>query len=163
MVLDLYNLNERPFGVTPDPRFLYLSPTHWEALASVQYGVTTGRAFTALTARPGIGKTTLLFDFLSKVPIPAKTVFLFQSEPTPRDLLRNLFEDLGVQEESDDQEMRTLVSASALERLYWHATSGCLRGLRKRAHFASWLKKCRLTGSHAGIAVLTSQHDWGNP
>jgi type II secretory pathway predicted ATPase ExeA len=102
MVLDFYNLNEQPFGVTPDPRFLYLSPTHREALASVQYGVTAGRGFTALIARPGMGKTTLLFDFLSKVPIPAKTVFLFQSQPTPRDLLRNLLEDLGVQEESDD-------------------------------------------------------------
>src|SRR5580704_17897092 len=102
MVLDFYNLNEQPFGVTPDPRFLYLSPTHREALASVQYGVTAGRGFTALIARPGMGKTTLLFDFLSKVPIPAKTVFLFQSKPTPRDLLRNLIEDLGVQEESDD-------------------------------------------------------------
>src|SRR5271169_3394417 len=102
MVLDFYNLNEQPFGVTPDPRFLYLSPTHREALASVQYGVTAGRGFTALIARPGMGKTTLLFDFLTKVPIAAKTVFLFQSQPTPRDLLRNLLEDLGVLEDSDD-------------------------------------------------------------
>ena len=130
MVLDLYNLNERPFGVTPDPRFLYLSPTQREALASVQYRVTAGRGFTALVARPGVGKTTLLFDFLAKTPIPATTRFLFQSQ-SPRDLLRNLPEGLGVQEESDDQEMRT--SASALERLYWHATSGCLRGLREGA------------------------------
>jgi type II secretory pathway predicted ATPase ExeA len=102
MVLDFYKLSEQPFGVTPDPRFLYLSPTHREALASVQYGVNAGRGFTALIARPGMGKTTLLFDFLTKVPIPAKTVFLFQSQPTPRDLLLNLLEDLGVQQDSDD-------------------------------------------------------------
>jgi len=102
MVLDFYKLSEQPFGVTPDPRFLYLSPTHREALASVQYGVNAGRGFTALIARPGMGKTTLLFDFLAKAPIPAKTVFLFQSQPTPRDLLRNILEDLGVQEDSYD-------------------------------------------------------------
>jgi type II secretory pathway predicted ATPase ExeA len=102
MVLDFYKLSEQPFGVTPDPRFLFLSPTHREALASVQYGVNAGRGFTALIARPGMGKTTLLFDFLTNVPTPAKTVFLFQSQPTPRDLLHNLLEDLGVQEDSDD-------------------------------------------------------------
>jgi len=102
MVLDFYKLREQPFGVTPDPRFLYLSPTHREALASVQYAVSAGRGFTALIARPGMGKTTLLFDFLNNIPIPAKTVFLFQSQPTPKDLLRNLLEDLGIQGNSDD-------------------------------------------------------------
>src|ERR1700730_2082863 len=102
MVLDYYKLSEQPFGVTPDPRFLYLRHTHREALTSVQYGVTTGRGFTALIARPGMGKTTLLFDFLSKVSVPAQTVFLFQSQPTPRYLLMNVLEDLGLQDHSDD-------------------------------------------------------------
>jgi type II secretory pathway predicted ATPase ExeA len=102
MVLDFYQLKEQPFGVTPDPRFLYLSPTHREALASVEYGVSAGRGFTALIARPGMGKTTLLFDFLSKIRDSARTVFLFQSGSTPRDLLRSLLEDLGIQEAVDD-------------------------------------------------------------
>lgn len=85
MVLDYYKLAEQPFGVTPDPRYLYLGPTHREALASVLYSVSAGRGFTALIAEPGMGKTTLLFDFLNKVRKLAKTVFLFQAYRSPQD------------------------------------------------------------------------------
>jgi len=102
MVLGYYKLSEQPFGVTPDPRYLYLSPTHREALASIEYGVTAGRGFTALIAPPGMGKTTLLFDFLGKVGASARTVFLFHSQPTPLDLFRNLLEDLGIRDNADD-------------------------------------------------------------
>jgi type II secretory pathway predicted ATPase ExeA len=102
MILDYYNLAEQPFGVTPDPRYLYLSATHREALASVLYGVTGGRGFTALIAKPGMGKTTLLFDLLGKVRNSARTVFLFQSQYSPRDLLRSLLADLGVEDDGND-------------------------------------------------------------
>ena len=64
MVTDYYNLTEQPFGVTPDTRYLYLSPTHREALASLLYGVQTGRGFMSIIAKPGMGKTTLLFQLL---------------------------------------------------------------------------------------------------
>jgi type II secretory pathway predicted ATPase ExeA len=102
MILGFYKLNEQPFGVTPDPRYLYLSASHREALASLQYGVAAGRGFTALIAGPGMGKTTLLFDFLNKARHWAKTAFLFQAHSTPRDLLRSLLEDLGIQDDADD-------------------------------------------------------------
>ncbi len=102
MVLDYYKLAEQPFGVTPDPRFLYLGATHREALASALYGVTAGRGFTALIARPGMGKTTLLFDFLRKVHSSAKTVFLFQSQRSPQDLIRSILADLGIDEDGLD-------------------------------------------------------------
>jgi len=102
MVLDYYKLAEQPFGVTPDPRYLYLGPTHREALASVLYSVSAGRGFTALIAEPGMGKTTLLFDFLNKVRKLAKTVFLFQAYRSPQDLLRSLLEDLGIEDDGQD-------------------------------------------------------------
>jgi len=100
MFLDFYKLREEPFGVTPDPRYLYLSSTHREALASLVYGVEVGRGFMTLIARPGMGKTTLLFQLLEHFERSARTVFLFQTQSTPRDFLRSLLTDLGV--ESDD-------------------------------------------------------------
>ena len=102
MVLEHYNLTEQPFGVTPDPRYLFLSPTHREALASAVYGVTAGRGFTALIAKPGMGKTTLLFDLLNKVKAQARTAFLFQSQTSPRDMLRSLLDELGLEHTGSD-------------------------------------------------------------
>lgn len=102
MVLRYYNLTEQPFGVTPDPRFLFLGRTHREALASAVYGVIAGRGFAALIAKPGMGKTTLLFDLLHKLRNQAKTVFLFQSQCSSQGLLRSLLEDLGIEDDSGD-------------------------------------------------------------
>jgi general secretion pathway protein A len=96
MFLHFYKLNEQPFGVTPDPRYLYLSASHSEALASIKYGVMANRGFTALIAHPGMGKTTLLFEFLSNISPSTTTVFLFQSYSTPRELLQSLLEDLEI-------------------------------------------------------------------
>jgi type II secretory pathway predicted ATPase ExeA len=98
MVLDYYKLREHPFGVTPDARYLFLSSTHREALAALLYGVDAGCGFLALIARPGLGKTTLLFHLLSQLREKALTVFLFQTVSTPLDLLRALLIDLGVHE-----------------------------------------------------------------
>ncbi|MGB9433128.1 MAG: AAA family ATPase [Candidatus Acidiferrum sp.] len=102
MVLNFYKLREQPFGVTPDSRYLYLSPTHREALASVVYALTSGRGFSALIAKPGMGKTTILFNFLSMMRDHAKTVFLFQSQTSPRDLLRSLLADMGIEDDGTD-------------------------------------------------------------
>jgi type II secretory pathway predicted ATPase ExeA len=96
MVLEFYNLREQPFGVTPDPKYLYLSPTHREALASLEYGISSSRGFLGLIAPPGMGKTTILFHLLQKLNQTARTVFIFQTHATPRDFLRNLLSDLGL-------------------------------------------------------------------
>jgi general secretion pathway protein A len=95
MFLDFYGLKEEPFGVTPDPRFLYLSPEHREALASVYYGIESGRGFLALIAVPGMGKTTLLFHLLERFRASARTAFLFQTQCTSRDFMRSLLNELG--------------------------------------------------------------------
>jgi general secretion pathway protein A len=95
MVINHFKLREQPFGVTPDPRFLYSSSTHREALASLLYGLRCGLGFVALTAQPGMGKTTLLFEVLHKLPELTKTVFLFQTVTTPAELFRAILVDLG--------------------------------------------------------------------
>jgi general secretion pathway protein A len=98
MVFRHFNLREQPFGVTPDPRYLYASSTHREALASLLYGVESGLGFVTLTANPGMGKTTLLFEALRRMQETARTVFLFQTIATPVDLVRALLIDLGVKD-----------------------------------------------------------------
>src|SRR6266446_5648208 len=67
MFLDFYGLREQPFGVTPDPAYLYLSTTHREALAALLYGIKADRGFVALIAESGMGKTTLLYRLMEKL------------------------------------------------------------------------------------------------
>lgn len=103
MFLDYYGLREQPFGVTPDPRFLYFVPSHGEALASLYYGIASGRGFLALIAEPGMGKTTLLFHLLGKLRQSARTAFIFQTQCNSQQLLKSLMADLGVEcRENDD-------------------------------------------------------------
>ena len=102
MFLDHFGLREQPFGVAPDPHFLYFSPAYMEALASLYYGVQTQRGFMALVAKPGMGKTTLLFRLLERLRGSARTAFLFQAHSTPCEFLRSLVADLGIDEQSGD-------------------------------------------------------------
>ena len=102
MLLEYYELKDQPFSVCPDPRFLFLSPTHREALASLSYAITAERGFVALIALPGMGKTTLLFRLLKQLETYAKTVFIFQTQGTSRDFLGSLLADLGVNDGAGD-------------------------------------------------------------
>ncbi len=102
MFLKFFGLREQPFGVTPDPRFLYLSSAHREALASLFYGIEAELGFLALIAKPGMGKTTLLFHLLEESRSSARTAFLFQTQCTSREFMRFLLAELGC--ETDDQD-----------------------------------------------------------
>ena len=102
MYLKFFGLSEQPFGVTPDPRFLYLSAAHREALASLQYGIEANRGFLGLIAKPGMGKTTLLFHLLEKFHASAHTAFIFQTQCSPREFLRFLLAELGYEGDTQD-------------------------------------------------------------
>ena len=102
MFLDFYKLRVQPFGVTPDPRFLYFSPGHREALASLFYGIETGRGFLSLVAEPGMGKTTLFFQLLQRWKGYIHSAFLFQTQCNSRELLRYLLDDLGLKSDGED-------------------------------------------------------------
>ena len=102
MFFNHFGLREQPFGVTADPRFLFFGPSHLEALASLFYGIQTQRGFMALIAKPGMGKTTLLFHLLEKLRDSARTAFLFQSHCDPREFLRSLMTDLGIDDQDDN-------------------------------------------------------------
>jgi general secretion pathway protein A len=102
MLLDFYQLREQPFGVTPDPRYLYLSPGHREALASLFYGIEENRGFLSLVAEPGMGKTTLLFQLLQRWRGHVNSAFLFQTQCDSREFIRYLMNDLGLGSEGKD-------------------------------------------------------------
>jgi type II secretory pathway predicted ATPase ExeA/outer membrane protein OmpA-like peptidoglycan-associated protein len=94
-----FGLRENAFGVTPDPRFLFLSQTHGEALASLVNGIDCDFGFQVLVAQPGMGKTTLLFNFLERFRSKAHTAFLFQPQPNPCELLQSVLFELGTNSE----------------------------------------------------------------
>ncbi len=96
MFLDFYRLHQQPFGVTPDPAFLYPSWTHCEALDSLTQGILEGRGFLALIAEPGMGKTTLLYQVLEGLRDTARAAFLFQTQCNSREFFQYLLSELGV-------------------------------------------------------------------
>ena len=80
MYLSYYGLNEQPFSISPDPRFLYLSECHREGLANLTYGVAQRKGFVVITGEVGTGKTTLIHALLAEVPQKVRVAFI--SNPT---------------------------------------------------------------------------------
>ncbi len=109
MFLEYYGLREQPFGVTPDPRYLYFSQTHREALGSLFYGIQSGCGFLTLIAPPGLGKTTLLAQLLERLRNTAQTAFLFHTQCDSREFLSQLLLDLGLH--SEDQNLARMYEA----------------------------------------------------
>ena len=108
MFLNFYGLNVQPFGVTPDPEFLYLGATHREALASAAYGIQAGVGFGAVIAKPGMGKTTLLFALLRHFQGSAQSAFLFDTQCNSKELLQNLLAEFKIQPENDKSDASAL-------------------------------------------------------
>ena len=95
-VLGFYKLPQQPFDVTPDPAYLYFSPSHREALTSLKEGIEHFRGFMVLVAEPGMGKTTLLNKLMDQLGDSAQVVFLFQTQCTSRELLCFILNELEV-------------------------------------------------------------------
>ena len=95
-LLSFFGLNQQPFDVTPDPAYLYLSPSHREALTSLKQGIEHFRGFMLLVAEPGMGKTTLLNKLMEEQTESARVVFLFQTQCSSRELLCFILNELQV-------------------------------------------------------------------
>ena len=96
MYLEHFGFREQPFGPTPDPRFLYFSAEHAEALAALHYGVTERRGLLALVAPPGMGKTTLLRHLLDRWKDRADTAFVLRPPETRQAMIAAVLDDLGI-------------------------------------------------------------------
>jgi general secretion pathway protein A len=115
MFLNHYHLHEQPFGVTPDPRYTYFTSTHREALASLAYGVEIGSGFAVMVAKPGMGKTTLLFRLLDYLQDKARTVFVFHTQCNSVDLLRYILADMKIKYNGKDLvEMHALLNEALI-------------------------------------------------
>src|SRR5258708_7832120 len=117
MLARYYGFREDPFGATPDPRCLYQSSTHCEALASLKYGYSSNRGFIALIAPPGMGKTTLLFRFLEEIRQSARTAFVFDIDPQcePREIVSFILRDIGIVPGRDHAEMHEQLRLAVLD------------------------------------------------
>jgi general secretion pathway protein A len=102
MYNEFYGFSKKPFELTPDPEFLYLTSGHREALASMISGIRERRGFISITGEVGTGKTTLIHYLLSTLDEKVKTIFIFHTTITFRDLLKNILLELdqAVAEES---------------------------------------------------------------
>src|SRR5262249_27686308 len=106
MYLDFYGFREQPFSPTPDPRFLYLTPAHREALAQLLYGVQQSKGFLVLTGEVGTGKTTLLHALLERLPKQTAVAFVFNSTMAFDEILEYVLEDFGVDSRGQNRAQR---------------------------------------------------------
>jgi general secretion pathway protein A len=90
LMQDFYGLQEHPFGVSADPRFLYPSIQHRQALNSLILGIEEQAGLSALIAEPGTGKTMLLFDIVLQYREQASIAFVFNTQCSGRELLRHI-------------------------------------------------------------------------
>jgi type II secretory pathway predicted ATPase ExeA len=103
-----YGLAQRPFNLAPDPRFLFLTPGHREALAQLMYGVQEHKGFILLTGEVGTGKTTLLRTLLNRFSDTTDVAFVMNSTLPFDELLEYVLADFGVARAGDTRAQRLI-------------------------------------------------------
>jgi general secretion pathway protein A len=96
MYTSFFGLAEKPFAITPDPRYLYLSERHAEALAHLLYGIDDAGGFVQLTGEVGTGKTTMVRSFLAQLPSHADVALILNPRITPQEFLLAICDELHV-------------------------------------------------------------------
>lgn len=96
MYLKFYGLKEKPFNVTSDPNFLYLSRKHREAISHMQYGIEERMGFLEITGEIGTGKTTISKALLNTLDEHTKTAFILNSNLSEIQLLEAIVTDFGI-------------------------------------------------------------------
>ena len=97
MYTSFFGLQEKPFAITPDPRYLYLSERHTEALAHLAYGISEAGGFIQLTGEVGTGKTTVLRSLLLQLPPHCDVALILNPRVTPAEFLLAICDELHVQ------------------------------------------------------------------
>ena len=122
MYTSFFGLNEKPFSITPDPRYLFMSERHGEALAHLVYGVTESGGFMQLTGEVGTGKTTLVRTLLlNKLPDNADVAVVLNPRLSVIEFLETICEELGILEAGTKGSAKALVDALNRQLLAAHA------------------------------------------
>lgn len=96
MYAPFFGLQHPPFSIAPDPRYLFMSERHREALAHLLYGLDAGGGFVLLTGEVGAGKTTVCRCFLEQIPSHCDVAYIFNPKLTVGELLRSICDEFGV-------------------------------------------------------------------
>ncbi len=103
MYRHFYHLKKEPFQITPDPAFLFLSPSHKEALASIIYGVEKRKGFVKITGEVGVGKTTILRSYLDKADKQRlKIIYVFNANISFKGLLEMIYQEMNLEIKTPD-------------------------------------------------------------
>jgi len=111
MYTTFFGLNEKPFAITPDPRYLYMSARHGEGLAHLVYGVNESGGFIQLTGEVGTGKTTLVRTLLGKLPDEVDIALILNPQVTVLEFLQVICQELAVPPPADSTSAMALVDA----------------------------------------------------
>ena len=101
MYTQFFGLTEKPFSITPDPRYLYMSQRHADALAHLLYGISESGGFIQLTGEVGTGKTTLVRSLFEQLPDEADVALILNPELTTEEFLTAITEELGIKVPGD--------------------------------------------------------------
>src|SRR6187549_2078625 len=96
MYMRFFGLKQEPFSLAPDPRYLYMSKRHREALAHLLYGVGGGGGFVLLSGEIGAGKTTVCRCFLEQIPKRCNVAYIFNPKLTVTELLKTICDEFRV-------------------------------------------------------------------
>jgi len=96
MYASFFRLQREPFSIAPDPRFLFMSEAHREALAHLLYGLSGGGGFVLLTGEIGAGKTTVCRCFLDQVPADTHVAYIFNPKLEVTELLQTVCDEFGI-------------------------------------------------------------------
>lgn len=96
MYTQFFQLKQAPFSIAPDPRYLFMSERHREALAHLLYGVSCGGGFVLLTGEIGAGKTTVCRCLLEQIPDNCRVAYVFNPKLSVLELLQTICEEFGI-------------------------------------------------------------------
>lgn len=130
-----FGLAEPPFSITPDPRYLFPSSRHTEALGHLFYGVSAAGGFIQLTGEVGTGKTTVVRSLLAREPADVDIALVLNPRVTVTEFLQTLCEELGVSvTDSQKTSVKSLVDALTARLLEAHAAGRRVAVLIDEAH-----------------------------